>query len=209
MKSDSTSPVQGNPSEYELFVINRIAWPSTPKGDARRAFATATPLPSSRSLSASITSFRNSAQRNALAALLEIPFGLDIRCVGRGRSDCGAGEADVNAPNDSDRKNNKHVDTKSPSDGEKVRGTMGIKSGGDYMPATPSLPLVCKPLLCAGKERTESGGTTNLRRDGRDVEPTRRRGGKAFVPSSFKPEAKPRPPLSRCEAIYCAARLVS
>ena len=42
----------------------------------------------------------------------------------RGRSDCGASEADVNAPNDDGRKDNKHVDTKSPSDGEKVRGTM-------------------------------------------------------------------------------------
>lgn len=44
--------------------------------------------------------------------------------MGRGWSDCGASEADVNAPNDADRKDNKHVDTKSPSDGEKVRGTM-------------------------------------------------------------------------------------
>jgi hypothetical protein len=64
------------------------------------------------------------AQRNALAALLEIPFGLDIRCGGRGWSDCGASEADVSAPNDAGRKDNKHVDTKSPSDGEMVRGTM-------------------------------------------------------------------------------------
>ena len=53
---DSTSPVQGNPSEYELFVINRISRPSTPKGDACRAFATAMPLPSCRSLSASSAS---------------------------------------------------------------------------------------------------------------------------------------------------------
>ena len=44
--------------------------------------------------------------------------------MGRGWSDCGASEADVNAPNDADRKDNKHVDTKNPSDGEKVRGTM-------------------------------------------------------------------------------------
>ena len=44
--------------------------------------------------------------------------------MGRGWSDCGAREADVNAPNDAGRKDNKHVDTKNPSDGEKVRGTM-------------------------------------------------------------------------------------
>ena len=35
-----------------------------------------------------------------------------------------ASEAYVNAPNDADRKDNKHVDTKSPSDGAKARGTM-------------------------------------------------------------------------------------
>ena len=44
--------------------------------------------------------------------------------MGRGWSDCGAREADVKAPNDADCKDNKHVDTKNPSDGEKVRGTM-------------------------------------------------------------------------------------
>ena len=44
--------------------------------------------------------------------------------MGRGWSDCGASEADVNAPNDAGRKDNKHVDTKNPSDGEEVRGTM-------------------------------------------------------------------------------------
>ena len=77
--SDSTSAVQGNPSEYELFVINRISRPSTPKGDACRAFATATPLPSCRSLSASsasITSFRNRSvsRRKGMRSLLYSKF---------------------------------------------------------------------------------------------------------------------------------------
>ena len=39
------------------------------------------------------------------------------------------------------------------------------------------MPVVCKPLLCAGKERSESGGATNLRRDGRDMESIGRRSG--------------------------------
>ena len=53
----------------------------------------------------------------------------------RGRSDCGASEADVNAPNDADRKDNKHVDTKNPSHGEKMRGTMARIAASEH-PAT-------------------------------------------------------------------------
>jgi hypothetical protein len=67
---------RATPSEYELFVINRIGWPSTPKGDACRAFATATPLPSCRSLNAPITSFRNRSvsRRKGMRSLLYSKF---------------------------------------------------------------------------------------------------------------------------------------
>ena len=57
--------------------------------------------------------------------------GAGVECIDSGSSS----EADVNAPNDADRKDNKQVDAKSPSDGEEVRGTM-VRIAASKHPAT-------------------------------------------------------------------------
>ena len=100
-ETDSTPPVQGNPSEYELFVINRIDWSSKPKGDACRAFATATPLPSCRSLSASITTFVTDpfhGAKECARCSTQLPSGWISDAWGGGGVIVGLVKPDANAP---------------------------------------------------------------------------------------------------------------
>jgi hypothetical protein len=70
--------------------------------------------------------------------LLEI-LGRNFRWVGRGWSDCRSIEADVNAPNDADRQENKHVDAKSPSDGEKARGQAAWIATSQHLATLPQM----------------------------------------------------------------------
>ena len=86
--------------------------------------------------------------------LLKIPLGLDIRCVGW-RCDCRASgdssDTDVNAPNDAGHNDNKHVDTKSPNDDEKARGSAAWIAVSTHPATLPQHVWHDTPMGAAGK----------------------------------------------------------